>query len=112
MEFVPTLAMALLVVAIINLVKFVRAGDTNGIVTTISVWVAGVLVILLVGETDFADGIDIAGQTLADYNIWSKVFIGLTISSVAQFANDIRGAIDNTTTTAKPHLVDSSTDHV
>lgn len=106
MEFVPTLAMALLVIAIINLIKFVRAGDVNGIVTTLSVWVAGVLVILLVGETDFADGVDIAGRTLAEYNLWSKVFIGLTISSVAQFANDIRGAIDNTVTTAKPHLVD------
>lgn len=107
MEFVPTVAMALLVIAIINLIKFLRAGDMNGIVTTLSVWFAGVVVILLVGETDFADGVEIAGRTLAEYNVWSKVFIGLTISSVAQFANDIRGAIDNTVTTAKPHLIDN-----
>lgn len=111
MEFVPTLAMALLVVAIINFVKFLRAGDTNGIITTLSVWVAGVVVTLLVAETDFAEGIEIAGRAMSDYNFWSLLFVGLTLSSVAQFANDIRGAIDNTTTTAKPHLVDSNTEH-
>lgn len=111
MEFVPTIAMALLVVAIINLVKFVRAGDINGFVTTLSVWIAGVVVTLLVAETDFAEGIEIAGRAMSEYNFWSLLFIGLTLSSVAQFANDIRGAIDNTTTTAKPHLVNNTTEH-
>lgn len=111
MEFVPTAAMALLVIAIINLVKFVRAGDMNGIITTISVWIAGVVVMFLVAQTDFADGIVIADRALSSYNAWSLVFMGLTISSIAQFANDIRGAIDNTVTTAKPHLVDSNIEH-
>ena len=46
MEFVPTAAMALLIVSIINFIKFIRAKDTNGLVTQLSVWVAGVVVVL------------------------------------------------------------------
>lgn len=106
MEFVPTVAMALLVVAIINLVKYVRAGDVNGIVTTLSVWIAGVVVTLLVAQTDFAEGISIADRPLAAYNSWSLLFIGLTLSATAQFANDIRAAIDNSDSTQKPPLVE------
>lgn len=105
MEFVPVLAMALLVVAIINLVKYVRAGDTNGIVTTLSVWIAGVVVVLLTAQTDFAAGIEIADRALGDYNNWSLVFIGLTLSSISQFANDIRAALDSSDSSAKPSLV-------
>jgi hypothetical protein len=107
-EFVPTLAMALLVIAIINLVKYVRVRDVNGIVTTLSVWVAGVVVTLLVAQTDFADGISVADRPLGDYNFWSLLFIGLTLSSMAQFANDIRASIDNSDTSVKPPLVPPS----
>lgn len=109
MEFVPTLAMALLVVSIINLVKYVRARDVNGIVTTLSVWLAGVAVVFLVAASDFGDGIVIAGAPLSAYNAASQLFIGLTLSSVAQFANEIRGAIDNHDSTTKPELVGGST---
>lgn len=105
MEFVPTIAMALLVISIINLVKYARSGDVNGIVTTLSVWLAGIVVIFLVAETDFASGIVVADRALGDYNAWSLLFMGLTISSMAQFANEIRAAIDNHDTTIKPNLV-------
>jgi predicted lactoylglutathione lyase len=105
MDFVPVLAMLTLIIAIINLVKYVKARDTNGIVTTLSVWVAGVVVVLLVGQTDFADGIVVADRALADYNTWSLVFIGLTVASMAQFANEIKTALDSGDTAAKPPLV-------
>jgi ABC-type uncharacterized transport system permease subunit len=107
MEFVPVLAMALLVVSIINLVKYAKAKDWNGIATTLAVWLAGVIVVLLVSQTDFAAGITIADRTLDTYNFWSLVFIGLTLSSIGQFANEIRAALDNHDTTVKPPLVDS-----
>jgi len=108
MDFVPVLAMLTLVIAIINLVKYFRAGDTNGIVTTLAVWIAGVTVVLLVGQTDFAAGIQIADKPLGDYNNWSLVFVGLTIASMAQFANELKTAIDNTDTAVKPTLVDDN----
>lgn len=109
MEFLPTVAMAALVIAVINLIKYVRARDVNGVVTTLSVWLAGVVVVFLVAQTDFADGIVIANQPLSVYNAWSLLFIGLSISTIAQFANDVRGAIDNGDSTVKPDLVGSST---
>lgn len=106
MDFVPVLAMLTLIIAIINLVKYVKTGDTNGVVTTLSVWVAGVIVVLLVGQTDFAEGIVIADQALSTYNTWSLVFIGLTIASMAQFANEIKSAIDSSDSAAKPPMVE------
>lgn len=105
MEFVPTIAMALLVISIINFVKYCRARDVNGIVTSLSVWVAGVGVVFLAAQTDFAAGIVIADLPLAVYNAWSLLFIGLSISSMAQFANEIRAAIDTSDSTRKPDLV-------
>ena len=106
MDFVPVLAMLTLIIAIINLVKYVRVKDTNGIVTTLAVWAAGVIVVLLVGQTDFAAGINIAERPLSEYNTWSLIFIGLTIASMAQFANEIKSAIDNGDSAVKPPLIE------
>lgn len=104
MEFTPVLAMAALVIAIINLIKYLRSGNWNGAITTLSVMVAGVVVIALAAQTDFAAGIVIADRPLSEYNFWSLLFIGLSLSSIAAFANDIRGAIDNSDSTVKPNL--------
>lgn len=105
MDFVPVAAMMALIIAIINLVKYIRAGDTNGVVTTVSVWVAGVIVVLLVGQTDFAEGIVIADRAMSDYNTWSLIFIGLSVAATAQFANELKTAFDRTDTAVKPDLV-------
>jgi hypothetical protein len=105
MDFVPVLAMLTLIIAIINLVKYIKTGNTNGVVTTLSVWVAGVVVVLLVGQTDFAEGITIADRQMGDYNTWSLIFIGLTVASMAQFANEIKTALDSSDTAVKPPLV-------
>lgn len=105
MEFVPTAAMALLIVSIINFIKFIRAKDTNGLVTQLSVWVAGVVVVLLAAETDWASTINVGDQLLGDLNFASKLFVGLTIASVAMFANDLRAAIDGGDSSRKPKLM-------
>ncbi len=104
MDFVPILGMLTLIIAIINLVKYVTSKDTNGIITTVSVWLAGVVVVLLVGNTDFADTIVIADRAMSDYNFWSLVFIGLTISAMSQFAVDIKKAVDRTDSAVKPEI--------
>lgn len=104
MEFVPVLAMGALVITIINLAKYIRSGNWNGTVTTLVVLAAGVFVVLLVGQTDFADGIIVAERPMSEYNNWSLLFIGLSLSSMAAFANDFRAAIDNTDSSLKPKL--------
>lgn len=105
MDFVPVLAMATLVKAIIDFIKYVRVRDTNGVATSLAAWVAGVIVVLLVAQTDFAGGIEIADRALGDYNTWSLVFLGLTISTIAQFGVEIIKAADNSDSAAKPDLV-------
>lgn len=110
MDFVPVLAMLTLVIAIINLVKYVRVQDVNGIVTTLAVWIAGVIVVMLVGQTDFALGISIADRPMSEYNNWSLLFMGLTIASMAQFANEVKTAIDRTDSAIKPALVPNGTE--
>lgn len=108
MEFVPTMAMALLVFTIINFIRYLVNGDKNGIVTTLSVWIAGVVVVLLTAQTDFAEGIVIADRAMSTYNTASLIFLGLTISSIGVFANEIRGALDNSDSTQKPSLLDNN----
>lgn len=104
MDFVPVLAMISLVMTIINLLKYIRSGNHNGTATTLTVLAAGVLVIFLVAQTDFASGIVVAERPLGDYNNWSLLFMGLTISSIAAFANDLKSAFDNTDSAVKPNL--------
>ena len=96
MEFVPLIAMAALVFAIINFVKYVKAGDTNGIVTQLSVWAAGVAVVLLVAQTDLATRIAVGDEPLSALNVWSLLFVGLTIGSTGTLLNDFKKAFDNT----------------
>lgn len=109
MEFIPIVQMAVLVMAVINFLKFVRTGDVNGALTQLSVWVAGVVVVLLVAQTDFATGIVIGDLTLDLMNFWSLLFLGLTIASLATFGVEIRKALDNTDSAVKPHLFNNDT---
>lgn len=106
MDFAPLAAMATLIIAIINLLQYARGKDWNGVVTTLAVWVAGVVVCLLVAETDFASGINVTdNQTLASLNTASLVFLGLTVSAMGQFAVQVKKAIDGHDSATKPDLV-------
>jgi hypothetical protein len=105
MEFIPLVQMAVLVFAIINFLKAVKAKDGNAAFTQVVVWVAGVLVVLLAAQTDFASGINIGDEVLTDLNFWSLLFIGLTISSLASFGVEIKKALDNTDSSKSPPLL-------
>jgi len=105
MEFAPLVAMGLLVVSVINFLKYLRAGDMNGWFTQLIVWVAGVGAVLLVAQTDFASGITVGDQLMDNLNFASLVFVGLTVGSVGSFAVEIKKAIDGTDSAAKPDLI-------
>lgn len=110
MEFIPLVQMAVLVFAIINFLKAVRASDWNSALTQLTVWAAGVLVIFLVAQTDFADGIAIGDQALSVLNGWSLLFIGLTIASLASFGTEIKKALDNSDSARNPNLFSDAND--
>lgn len=88
MEFVPVLAMLALIKKVIDLFKYVTNRDVNGVVTTLSSFVAGVVVVLLFAQSNFAEGIAIGDASLATLNFAALVILGLSIASGAGLAND------------------------
>lgn len=106
MDFIPLVQMAVLVFAVINFIKYLRESNTNGWFTQLVVWVAGVLVVMLVAQTDFAEGIVIGDMSLATMNIWSLIFVGLTIASLATFGTEIKKALDGSDSATMPRLLD------
>jgi len=104
MEFVPMLALAALVVSAINFLKYVRTGDLNGVLTQLSVWVAGVIVVILVAATDWADGLIFGDLALSDMNTASLIFLGVSIGSVGSAGYDLLKSVDNSDSNGKPHL--------
>lgn len=105
MEFVPLLAMTALIISAINLVKFLRAQDWNGVVTTLAVWLMGVAVVGLAAQTDFAGGITMGDYTLDRLNGWSLVFVGLNFGGTATTVTGFRKAIDSTDSASTPKLI-------
>lgn len=104
-QFIPVLAMAALTLKVIDFVRYLRAADVNGITTQLAAWVAGVVVVLLVAQTDWADGITVGDMNLHTLGFWSLVFYGLSAGSAASFAKDSLKAVDNTNSAALPVLV-------
>lgn len=105
MDFLPVVAMAALTLKLIDLARYGRAGDVNGIVTQLASWTAGVLVVLLVAQTDWADGIEIGDMNLSTLGFWSLVFYGMSAGSAASVVKDSLKAVDNTNSAAIPTLV-------
>ena len=108
MEFVPAAMLALLVKNIVDFLRFLKASDWNGVVTTLTAWVAGVVGLLLVGESDWAGALSFGDVSLDSMNLASKVFAGMTVAATAAGANELFGSIDEHRSTAKPHLVEKS----
>lgn len=105
MEFVPALAMAALIYKVIDFCRYLRAADVNGVLTQLAAWIAGVLVVLLVAQTDWANGIGVGDKNLGMLSFWSLVFFGLTVGSGASLVKDTVKAVDNTNSAAIPVLL-------
>ena len=105
MEFLPVVAMAALTLKIVDFIRYLRAGDKNGVLTQLAAWIAGVLVVVLVAQTDWANGIAIGDMNLATLGFWSLVFYGLTAGSAASFTKDALKSFDNTNSAAIPTLL-------
>jgi hypothetical protein len=104
-EFVPVVAMGILILKLIDFLRYLRAGDMNGVLTQLATWLAGVIVVLLVAQTSWADGIGVGDQSLATLGFWSLVFYGLSVGSGASLVKDTQKAVDNTNSAAIPTLV-------
>lgn len=109
MEFVPAVALLALVASLINFLKYLRAGDTNGALTQLCVWVGGIAAVVLVAQTDYAAGISMGDQALDTLNFASLIFIGLQIGGMASLATEFKKALDGGDNARKPDLMSGKT---
>ena len=108
----PLLALSFVTYTIINLARYLRARDWNGALTTVAVWVGGFLATLVFAESKIGEGIVLpltGGLPLGALSTWDMIIVGLAVGSTATVANEFRGAFDNSTSTAKPHLLTGNT---
>lgn len=110
----PIALLSLVVFTLLNLVRFLRgalAGQGwNGVITIVASWVIGVIAAALFGASDIGADLVIPGftQALGDMGFTDLVLVGLVIASGAGAFNEVRGAIDASSSTAKPSLVPGS----
>lgn len=101
-----------LVKSVVDLVKYFRAGDTNGWVTQFVVWLAGIGVVLLVKWSDVASSFPVGTTTLEFAKGGTIVLAGLGLGSAAMLTNSTIKAVDQHQTAATPALVDAPRNEV
>lgn len=103
--FVPAVAMLTLIKKVLDFLKYLTNQDWNGALTQVCVWVAGIAVVWLYAQTDWAEGISFAGLVLSSMNFASLVALGIGLGSSASVATDFIKARDNTDSAAMPPLI-------
>lgn len=103
--FITTAGALGFVKAVVDLVKYVRAGNVNGWVTQLAVWAAGIIVVVLLSHSDFGDTVTVGNVTLDLASGATLILAGLGLGSAAMLANEFKSAIDSSDTAAKPELV-------
>lgn len=100
--------MLALVKAVVDCAKYVLAKNTNGWVTQVVVWGAGVGTTFLFAASDFGDEVDVAGIPLGTAASTTVILAGLGLGSAAMLANDLKQAIDASDSAVKPPLVNDT----
>jgi len=88
-EFVPLAATIALVYAVGNFIKQIQGGEHRHAVTQFFIWAVAVFAVLLLGESDFAAGVQVGDLALSEVNVWSKVLFGLFVGSSANVLYDV-----------------------
>lgn len=110
----PIALLSLVVFTLLNLVRFLRgalAGQGwNGVITIIASWVIGVIAAALFGASDIGADLIIPGftQPLGDMGLADLILVGLVVASGAGAFNEVRGALDSSSSTTKPTLLPGS----
>jgi hypothetical protein len=97
--------LAALVLKFMDFLRYLKAGDVNGIVSQLIVWISGVGALLLVAQTQWAGEIAVGDTTLSRLSFWSIVFAGMSIASVASAGKDFFKAVDSSNTAKIPTLL-------
>lgn len=105
MEFVPSLAMAALILKLVDFARYARNRDLNGVFTQAVVWAAGIAVVGMVAQTAWANGFVFSGVPLSKLGFWSQVFVGLSLASTTSLIKDTLKSVDNQNSSKIPTLL-------
>ena len=108
MGFAPVAMLAALVLTFVNFLKYLVNKQWNGAVTQLISWVSGVVGVVLVASTDWAEGINVGDKSLATLNGSSLVFVGLCLASTAGVLTEFKKAFDANDSAKKPDLTGGS----
>lgn len=106
-EFVVGGFMLATVKQVIDWLRYLKAGEWNGVITQAAAWGAGTVVVVIVANSDFATVANFGGFTFDKLNLWSQVIAGISVGSAASLAKDTLKSIDDKQTSAVPTLLDS-----
>jgi hypothetical protein len=89
-----------------NLLKYLRSGDVNGIVTLGGAWLVGIAVVFLASAAKVTQGWDLNGVALVDWDWATKVMIGVQATSLfAVLPFDFKKAFDKSDSAKTPQLL-------
>jgi hypothetical protein len=103
----PAVLLATALYSFVNFVKYLRAGDWNGVLTLLAAAVAGVGAIALGAHSDATAHLQLVdgGKVLGLTDGGTQVLLGIEFGLAAGTVADFRKAFDRTTTSAKPQLL-------
>lgn len=100
--FAPLVAAVSLIWSLVRFGKQLLARQMREAVTQLITWGAGIGVVALLAWSDFAAGIEVAGQSLAGLNAASLVLLGVTAASTASTAYEFKKSFDNGDSAQEP----------
>jgi len=106
---VPLVLLGTLTLKLTDFFKYLSnyrdASSRNAAVTQFTAWGIGVGSIFLLSATDFANQVSYGGHALDTLNIFTRILLGVTGTSLLSTVYDFKKAIDNSDSAATPALI-------
>lgn len=96
-----------LLVTLQNLVRYVKAGDWNGVIGILLAVATGVVLVVWAAHADVTATLHLIrnAPALGKLDGGSQALLGVSVGSVGPVAVDVIKALDNTRSSAKPKIV-------
>lgn len=105
MEVFSAAALVALLKKLVDLLRQLRGGDYNGVLTQLFVFAGGIGLIWLAAASPLMGGVAVGGVTISDFDWAAKVLAGLALgASASAYILDTQKAVDNTQSAALPAL--------
>ena len=112
-EFTTVAALGAVVYTAVNLLKYLRAQNWNGVVTLLVAAAIGIGIAAWAANSDITAALHPIedGPPISDMDFGSLALFGVALSSTFSVVADFRKAFDNGDTAAKPQLLPPTADN-